>query len=82
MFRKKLNLVIYFKSILSGKSREKTKSTTWASAGRITKINSSEVAKLISFPTPTLHSVVWKPKKGGGTLVFQSVRFTGSNIEV
>ncbi|KAM7109347.1 LOW QUALITY PROTEIN: MAPK/MAK/MRK overlapping kinase [Ciconia maguari] len=32
-------------------------------------------------PTPTLHTVLWAPKETGETML-QSVRFTGSNIDV
>lgn len=54
----------------------------WPPLGELPKLNFSGVAKLTSCPTPTLHSVFRGCKEGGGTPVFQSVRFIGSNIEV
>uniref|UniRef100_A0A8C3DL41 Uncharacterized protein n=1 Tax=Corvus moneduloides TaxID=1196302 RepID=A0A8C3DL41_CORMO len=53
----------------------------WPPLGELPKLNFSGVAKLTSCSTPTLHSVFQGCKEGGGTPVFQSVRFIGSNTE-
>ncbi|KAM6359452.1 MAPK/MAK/MRK overlapping kinase isoform 7-T7 [Alca torda] len=49
--------------------------------GELPKLNLSEVAKLTSCTTPTLHSVFRAPKGSGETPMLPSVRFIGSNTK-
>ncbi|XP_054057652.1 MAPK/MAK/MRK overlapping kinase isoform X5 [Rissa tridactyla] len=62
------------------KVQEKTKQHA-APRGELAKLNLSEVAKLTSCPTPTLHSVFRAPKESGETPVLPPVRFIGSDTK-
>ncbi|XP_063189102.1 MAPK/MAK/MRK overlapping kinase isoform X8 [Chroicocephalus ridibundus] len=62
------------------KVQEKTKQHA-APRGELAKLNLSEVAKLTSCPTPTLHSVFRAPEASGETPVLPPVRFIGSDTK-
>ncbi|NXV16100.1 MOK kinase, partial [Cepphus grylle] len=79
LWQKEIESYFFLKYSLR-KVQEKTKQHG-PPRGELPKLNLSEVAKLTSCATPTLHSVFRAPKGSGETPMLPSVRFIGSNTK-